>query len=124
MAIHPYFRPRSWERDGVLYRRMGVRVFRRYVAGGAFWQRVGLWPRKPTWRRGNVSNYVRLSTYAEAAHTASFLFMLGISVLSARKGDWSAAGLVLAVNVTINAIPVMVARYNRIRILNKGDRGN
>lgn len=85
-----YFAVQPWERDGRPYERLGVRVARRFVAGGPFWvarqaRRTGrrrlLLPGKRSARR-----YLRQSVVMEAAHAVSFVLLLAVVVAEWRAG--------------------------------------
>jgi hypothetical protein len=91
------------------------------VVGGLLWQR---WlPRLAArlngqrWTRSTVGRYVVQSIYAEVAHTASLLFLLGVMALLLGDGGWGATLAIGSVNLLINLLPILVLRYNRGRIL-------
>ncbi len=91
------------------------------MVGGLLWQR---WlPRLAArlngqrWTRSTVGRYVVQSIYAEVAHTASLLFLLGVMALLLGDGGWGATLAIGSVNLLINLLPILVLRYNRGRIL-------
>jgi hypothetical protein len=115
--LNSYVAGCAWERHGEAYRRLGVRAFRPFAAGGRFWQRLGLASRAATWRRSNAQGYVRQSVVAEVAHVASLGFLALVAGLMLLRGQLLAAAVVSLVNGLINLLPIAVLRYNRLRLL-------
>jgi hypothetical protein len=87
-----------------------------------FWQRLGLASRRASWRRSNLAGYVRQSIRAEIAHTASFVFTSVIAVVVFARHSLAEAGVLLMLNFLINAVPITVLRYNRLRISRRQTR--
>ncbi|MEL7297616.1 MAG: hypothetical protein AAGJ86_08120 [Pseudomonadota bacterium] len=110
-----YFDPLTCEETGALHRWFGTRAFRPFVAGGRFWQQVGLAKRR-RWRAHDLNTYVRHSKTLEIAHLLSLGFLLIISVYFCIVGDWMAAGISTIANLLLNFYPILVVRYNRHRI--------
>lgn len=63
-----------------------------------------------------MRGYVAQSKVVEMAHLASFVFLCVICVVLLFKRDWLGLIIFSAVNVMLNAYPILVARYNRHRI--------
>lgn len=116
-----YFRPRSWEGGGELYERLGVRTIKELYLGGLYMNKlVGLLLRRryrpfrgPGWPR----RWLRFTVVVEIGHSLVFVYMLATAAGRLAAGDWWGAGVALAVNVLVNAYPVLIQRYNRIRLL-------
>ena len=117
--MHWYFEPKRWEDGGRTYARFGIRRVRPYVAGGMFWQRLGVGPRAPGWKRNTVTRYVRESMLAEAAHAFSFLFLASIACIFVLDCEWLPTIVILTANFLFNLLPIGVLRYNRARILSR-----
>lgn len=110
-----YFDPFPCERSGRLHRILGTRRLRPFVAGGLFWQRLGL-AKARRWNRATVPQYIAHSKLLEVAHTASFLFLLLVIAILIVKDDWLGVLVFTVVNILANAYPVLVTRFNRHRI--------
>lgn len=117
-----YFEPKPFEMMGNcrLYRLLGVRAFKRYLptSGDLVTRRRGISRIKRV--EGGVAEglrrYERITRSYEARHIFGGLSMLAISWWSIAvhgKGNWVA---LLAANVSINGYPIMLQRYNRIRL--------
>ena len=114
MAVR-YFDPFSCERTGRLHAFFATRRFRPYVAGGTFWQRLGL-AQRTVWTRRTLDVYVRQSRLLELAHLASLVFLFGVAVFFAVDGRWIEVAAVTGLNALANFYPILVVRYNRHRI--------
>ena len=110
-----YFEPTACERNGALHRRLGTRRFRPFVAGGRFWQRLGLAnPRH--WNEAQLRSYVAQSKQLELAHLASLLVLLVAIGYLVSRGDWWGVLVLALINLLANFYPILVVRYNRHRI--------
>jgi ABC-type transporter Mla maintaining outer membrane lipid asymmetry permease subunit MlaE len=104
------------ERELKVYRHLGVRVFRPFVAGGRFWQRIGWTSKQASWQPSNVHKYLQQIVAAEVAHASSFVFLVVMcGVFIADQDYWEAIALGL-LNLLSNVLPLMVIRYNKLRI--------
>lgn len=106
---------RSWEIP--VYELLGIRQFKRLVTStfyGTIWgPRVMEEDAAP----GEAfSRVLRDMKTAETAHMASLLIVLGIGVYSSIHGWFHIAIWLTIFNILINAYPVMLQRYNRVRI--------
>lgn len=116
-----YFRPREWEGDGTLYERVGVRGIKELYFGGRYMNAlVGLLRgrryrpfRGPGWPLA----WLRFTVGVEIGHSLVFVYMSATAAGKLATGDWWGAGLALGVNVLVNVYPVLIQRYNRIRLL-------
>src|SRR5262249_54274141 len=100
-----YYRLRPFEASGVVYERMGVRLFRRFVVGGDYFNRaarcydpsyVGVRGRaalKDVERRGRVN---------ERLHVGGLLALLPPTARAGATGWWELAGGLLVANVLVN----------------------
>lgn len=122
LALGPergYYRLRPFEVSGAVYRRLGVRLFRRFVVSGDYFNRWAA--RCDPQHRGarslaEVRRAERCGRASERAHVAGAAFLLpptACAVLGGQPG--LAAGLVL-VNVLTNVYPVLLLRYTRGRL--------
>lgn len=104
---------RSWERDGRMYERLGVRAVKAVLRRGplaAFNPHLHL-PAERT-----PTDLARLEDHmltAEASHAILLVATLPVIIHAAVRGWWAAAGWTLAFDVLVNGYPVMLQRYNR-----------
>jgi hypothetical protein len=61
---------------------------------------------------------------AEAGHGIIFLLMLGLTLYALARGWWDAVGWLMLFNIIFNAYPVLLQRYNRIRLIRIIERTN
>ena len=108
-----YHRLRSFEQDGRVYERLGVRFVKRALRRGPFAVfNPGLHlPIEPTPER--IAQLEQRMRTAEASHSVLFVLMLGVVAHAVARGWWLAAGSTLLFDVLINGYPVMLQRYNR-----------
>lgn len=108
-----YHRLRSFELDGRVYERFGVRAFKRLLRRGPFAvfnPHLHL-PANPT--PDNVARLDRAMRDAEATHAILFVLTLAIVVHAAVRGWWTAAASTVTFDALFNGYPVMLQRYNR-----------
>lgn len=116
-----WFRPHDWEDGGAIYERLGIRRMKELYFGGRLMNdlvshllgrryrpfRGGDWPRR----------WLRFTVVVEIGHTLIFAYMTVSAAGELVAGDPWSAGVTLAINVLVNGYPVMIQRYNRIRLL-------
>jgi hypothetical protein len=115
-----YFRPRRWEREGRLYRRLGVLPFKRYLT----WEDPFLRALRTTQPRPSVDragdslrNCLVQMRLNEVVHAALLLAAVPPTVYAFLAG-WAGLGTFLCMaNVVFNLYPILVQRYNRPRVL-------
>lgn len=106
---------RSWEMP--LYELLGVRQFKRLVTSTFYGTIWGPRVREEEETRGEAFSKVlgEMKT-AETAHMASLMIVLGIGIYALIHGWFHIAIWLTIFNILINAYPVMLQRYNRVRI--------
>ena len=111
-----YYAIRPFEQSGRLYERLGIRMFKRLVRRGPLAilsLNLRLPPEKtiPALRRleSNMCN-------AETLHVLIFLIMFLFIGYTLFQGWLDAVGWLLFFNLLLNLYPVMLQRYNRIRL--------
>jgi hypothetical protein len=109
-----YLRLREWERDGRLYRRLGVPLF------GAVVRHTPLRTLTPDaylhGRPGRIGIVLDLCAHAEAVHVWIFLLALPLALYGVARGWWGAVGWLLAINALLNLYPVLQQRMIRGRL--------
>jgi hypothetical protein len=109
-----YYQARSFEGDGRIYERLGVRVFKMAVRRGP------LAILSPTLRLPQERTVPALRALegemeiAEAAHLLVFFLVTVGAAAALVKGWLDAAGWLMLLNVLFNGYPVLLQRYNRI----------
>jgi hypothetical protein len=117
-----YYGPRSFEQSGQVYERLGVTLFKKLVRRGP------LTLFSPTLRfpkEKSIANLQHLDgemRHAEAGHAIIFILMLLFAVYILASGWLDAAGWIVLFNVLLNGYPVMLQRYNRIKLQELVDR--
>jgi hypothetical protein len=111
---HGYLRIRAWERDGRLYRRLGVPTF------GTLVRKTPLRALTPDiylrGQPGRMAIVLALSAHAEAVHVWIFLLVVPLVLYAVVRGWWDAAGWLLLVNGLLNLYPVLQQRMIRGRL--------
>jgi hypothetical protein len=115
-----YFRPRPFEIGGKAYVRLGVRLFRRFVVGGDYFNRAAgrcdpqyrgvrsLAALRQAERRGRLN---------ERLHLAALVFLVPPTCCALLVGRFD-LGLALGLlNVLCNLYPIMLQRYTRTRLV-------
>ncbi|MCE7980010.1 MAG: hypothetical protein DYG89_02360 [Caldilinea sp. CFX5] len=111
-----YYAIKPFEQSGRLYERLGIRFFKRLVRRGPlaiFSLNLRFPPEKtvPALRvlEGKMRN-------AETLHLLIFLIMFLFIGYALWQGWLDAVGWLLLFNLLLNVYPVMLQRYNRIRL--------
>ena len=117
-----YFQPKRFERAGDcrIYRLAGVRVFKRYVPTSgdlvSRWRGISRIHRADVGLLRALVRHERITRSYEVRHIFGALSMLAISwwaIAAHGKGNWI---VLLAANALINGYPIILQRYNRIRL--------
>lgn len=113
-----YYAVRPWEPD--LYRRLGVRQFRKLVPIGDWTLRV-VRRFKPGFRvvhdRQSAQAWTIFTLVAETAHVLFGALMTVLIVEDAVTGEVREALFYAAVNLVVNCYPAILQRYNRERLV-------
>ncbi len=116
-AFRPgYYEIKPFERSGRFYEQLGVHFFKRMVRRGplAIFSPTLRFPgQKTTSALRLLDNEMRK---AETSHLAIFLVILLPVGYALFKGWLDAVGWLLLFNILFNGYPVMLQRYNRIKI--------
>jgi Glycosyl-4,4'-diaponeurosporenoate acyltransferase len=114
-----WFRPKCFESER-LYERLGAPLIKRYVptGGDLLMQRLR---RHHTGRRWVTSSLLSLLQYERRTRLNELIHLIGFTVLAASKfasGSLTVRGLTcaLALNLIFGLWPVVLQRYNRLRL--------
>lgn len=109
-----YFRIKRFESNGRVYEMLGVKVFKKLV------QRGPLSIFNPTLRLSGGKSILPLleseMRKAEAGHLTIFLVILLFAAVALTRAWFDAAGWLLLFSVILNGYPIMLQRYNRMRV--------
>jgi hypothetical protein len=111
-----YYDIQAFERTGQVYERLGIRLFKRLVRRGplSIFSPTLRFPKEKT-----ISALRHLDDEmrkAETGHVFIFMLMLLFSSYALLRGWFDAVGWMLVFNVIINGYPIMLQRYNRIKL--------
>lgn len=107
---------REFERDGRLYERLGVRLVKRLLRRGplaVFNPDLHLPADRSPEHLAHLDQRMR---DAEASHFMLLVATSGIALNAAARSWWTAAVLTVVFNALLNGYPVMLQRYNRVRL--------
>ncbi len=111
-----YYKPRPFERTGQIYERVGIRLFKSLVRRGP------LAVFSPTLRFPTEKTVAALRALddkmrqAETGHALIFVLMLLFAGYALISGWLDAVVWLLLFNILINGYPIMLQRYNRIKL--------
>lgn len=123
-----YFTPRPWEQrgNGALYRRLGVAVYKRYLptTGDLMrrWRGLKQVDLARGSRRDELVHAEQMTRRHEWRHWIGCVIFVLLAFLIDRQFtalDWV---ILTALNLAINIYPIMLQRYNRVRILQVLDK--
>jgi hypothetical protein len=111
-----YYDIKAFERTGQVYERLGIRLVKRLLRRGplSIFSRTLRFPKEKT-----ISALRHLDhemRKAETIHGFHFMLMLLFVSYALLRGWFDAVGWMLAFNVIINGYPIMLQRYNRIKL--------
>ena len=112
-----YFKPKKWERSGLIYKKLGVLTFKKMVT--KLGKKTGQKSSRPNnyyiWQKDleGIKQYEQKTRYNELMHFAGmFLPTLGLL----KGGGDLATQTVLWAVLLLNIHPFLLQRYNRARI--------
>lgn len=116
-----WFGPKPFEYSGALYERLGVRTFKKFVPFGDYTNRLVRSLLASNFKIvSNISSamvWVLFTVLVEAFHTLVFIVFAAFMVSNLLDQEYAKAVANLAVNLMVNVYPIIVQRYNRIRLL-------
>jgi Glycosyl-4,4'-diaponeurosporenoate acyltransferase len=108
-----YFRLRTFDRMSI-YQHLGIRPFKRLLRSRGY-RRINPDFHLRNGRRG-LADLEAMMQAAEAAHALLFLVVGAIAAGALLAGWFDAAAWLTLFNLLFNGYPVMLQRYNRLRL--------
>jgi hypothetical protein len=118
-----YYEIKPFEQSGRVYEQLGISLFKKMVRRGplsVFSPTLRFPAQKTIPALGNLENEMRK---AETSHMAIFFIILLLIIYALFKGWLDTVAWFLLFNILFNGYPVLLQRYNRIKIqelINKG----
>ena len=123
-----WFRPKRFESER-FYKRLGALVIKRYVptGGDLVMRRLRRNHPERNWVTSGLQSlrrYEQKTRLNESIHFVSFLGFTSLAVSKFASGSFSNLGLILALalNLSFGLWPVLLQRYNRVRLYRAIDR--
>ena len=106
LLIEAYFKPRWFEKKGLLYEWLGVQIFKQYwINGGSFWLRVFGYRLIKKYDTSGLQKFEKVTRQIELVHIVCFILYLPfIFILPMPYG--------LLLNL-VNIYPIMSQRHSR-----------
>ncbi len=111
-----YYDIRPFEQTGQVYERVGIRFFKKLVRRGPltiFSPTLRFPKEKPFSTLRNLESEMQ---NAETGHALIFILMFLFVGYAALNGWFDAVVWILLLNILINGYPIMLQRYNRIKL--------
>jgi hypothetical protein len=108
-----YYEPKRFEKEGRIYRFMGVHYFKRMVAKGPLSVLASINFRG---KRARLDAYYMETLWGEAVHGMMFVAISLLAVYGVARSWYDAAVYLMVCNTLINLYPTMLQRYNRFRL--------
>ena len=111
-----YYHTKPFERTGQVYERLGIRLFKKLVQRGplAIFSPTLRFPKEKT--VSALQGLLNEMRKAETGHALIFVLVLLFVGYAALKGWLDAVVWMLLFNILINGYPIMLQRYNRIKL--------
>jgi hypothetical protein len=115
-----YFQLRPFEASGRIYERLGVRLFRRFVVGGDYFNRAaGCYDAQYRGVRSLTAarQAERLGRLSERLHVAGLAFLVPPTCCALLVGRLDLVLALGLINMLTNLYPIMLQRYTRPRLV-------
>ena len=111
-----YYEIKSFERTGQIYERLGIRLFKKIVRRGplSIFSPTLRFPKERT-----ITALLALDAEmrkAETGHAIIFGLVLIVCCYALSRGWYDAFGWLLLFNLLINGYPILLQRFNRIKL--------
>jgi hypothetical protein len=122
--VSKYYDTQPFEKTGKVYERLGIRLFKKMVRRGplsVFSPTLRFPEKKTVAALRNLENEMRK---AETGHLLIFIFMLLFAGYAWLNGWLDAVGWISLFNILFNVYPIMLQRYNRIKLQELASQSN
>jgi len=111
-----YYRKKPFERTGQVYERLGIRLFKKLVRRGplAIFSPTLRFPKEKT--ALTLQSLLGEMQKAETGHALIFVLVLLFVGYALLQGWLDAVAWMLLFNILVNGYPIMLQRYNRIKL--------
>ena len=116
-----YFKPKPFERNGKLYRVLGVKRFKKFMFNGDYMNALlrKIYPKYRLVKDEDSARFWEFCTRIyEGVHLGGCGLMITKIVDRLADTDYKGAAIYTALNTVVNIYPIMLQRYNRARIYN------
>ena len=124
-----YFKPKSFEKNGILYDALGIKIFRKYCPNGGSW-----WTKRKGYSfidgksRESIQSFILLTKLYESIHSfVLFPLYVNRAIYHLINREYAPAAVYASFNILINIYPIISCRYNRNKagqILERIDKKN
>jgi len=111
----PYFKDKTWERNGKIYEYFGINLYRKLLVWIG-WEKLNKKSSPVEKNRAALLHLHYRTKHSELGHIIIFLIVLGINVFVAIRFGIAQSFWLLILNVLLNLYPIFLQRYNRPRI--------
>ncbi len=111
----PFFKEKTWERNGKLYASLGINFYRKLLVWTG-WERFNKKSKLVEKNTKALLNLHYRTKQDELAHLIIMLIVFEFNVVVAFKFGFLKSLWLLILNVLLNLYPVFLQRYNRPRI--------
>ncbi len=111
-----FYRPKPFEQNGQVYERLGISLFKKIVRRGPlsiFSPTIRMPKERTISALRSLDNEMRK---AEAGHVVILVLMLLLTLYPLLQGWLDTVFWMVLFNVLINGYPIMLQRYNRIKL--------
>jgi len=116
-----WFDPKSFEEHTGLYEKLGVKTFKKYMPTGDLFY-LSAWKKLTGLDAVQLNSPLSLKNMEVFTRVFETIHLVGFAVMSAEMGvfvshqEVKSTVLASALNMLINVYPIMVQRYNRVRL--------
>lgn len=111
-----YYDHRSFERSGRVYEIVGVRLFWHVMRSAPFSSLNPELRRNRRRTRADLDQLDQQMRQAESSHVYAFAIMIVVAAMVGGISSTATAGWILGISILINGYPVILQRYNRLRL--------
>lgn len=108
-----YYSAKSFEKEGRIYRLIGVRYFKRLVAKGPLAVLASI---RFKGKRALLDYLYKETLWGEAMHLSMFLVISVLSLYVLFRRWYEMVVYLMVCNIILNFYPVILQRYNRFRL--------